>query len=484
MKRLLLSTAIASALLVVTASTAFASSHREGLAISATPQVDNTDVYAFNSYETGRQSFVTLIANFLPFQDPGGGPHFYPLDDEARYTINIDNDGDAKEDISFDVSFQHAFKNLELPVGGQSVPIPILNSGPIGPNFGDTAKLDRVETYEVNVRREGVNNAVPVRTTTSGSETRFVKPVDNIGNKSIPNYQAYANQHIHAFNMPGCATSGRIFVGQRKEGFVVNVGEIFDLVNLNPLGALNAKPNSLRNKNITSIALEVPKTCLTAGSDPVIGVWSTASKFRVALVRRNGNGGGFGRSVFQVSRLGNPLVNEVVIGNPDKDIFNASEPKDDAQFLKYVTNPVLPELLEVLFPVRAPNLFPRTDLISVFLTGVPGLNKPASGVPSEMMRLNTTTPALAAASQNPLGVLGGDTAGYPNGRRPGDDVVDISLRVAMGALLTAAQAPDGQLPYTDQAYVDASMFDQTFPYLRTPLPGAPFEASMEPTPRP
>ncbi len=484
MKRLPLSTCIGAALLVLTASTALASSHREGLAIAATPQVDNTDVYAFNSYETGRQNFVTLIANFLPFQDPGGGPHFYPLDDEAMYSINVDNDGDAKADISFDVTFQHALKGIALNVGGQSVPIPILNPGPIGPNLGDTASLDRVETYEVSVRREGVNNPEPIRTSTGSSQTRFVKPVDNIGNKSIPNYQAYANQHIHALNIPGCATGGRIFVGQRKEGFVVNIGEIFDLVNLNPLGAVNAKPNSLRNKNITSIALEVPKTCLTAGSDPVIGVWSTASKFRVALVRSNGRSGGFGRGVFQVSRLGNPLVNEVVIGNPDKDIFNGSEPKDDAQFAKYVTNPVLPELIEVLFPVRAPNLFPRTDLVSVFLTGVPGLNKPANVVPSEMMRLNTTTPALPAASQNPLGVIGGDTAGYPNGRRPGDDVVDISLRVAMGALLTATQAPDGQLPYTDQAFVDAGMFDQTFPYLRTPLPGAPFEASMEPNANP
>jgi len=484
MKRLLLCNSIAAALLVVTASAALASSHREGLAIAGTPQVDNTDVYAFNSYETGRQDFVTLIANFLPFQDPGGGPHFYPLDNEARYSIKIDNDGDAKADISFDLAFQNTFKDLSLTVGGQSVPIPILNPAPIGPNLGDTASLDRVETYEVTVRREGVSRAEPIHVSGNSSQTRFVKPVDNIGNKSIANYEAYAKQHIYDLDIPGCTTDGRIFVGQRKEGFVVNVGEIFDLVSLNPLGAVNAKPNALRNKNITSIALEVPKSCLTAGSDPVIGVWSTASKFRVAVLRFDVNSTGFGRGVFQVSRLGNPLVNEVVIGNPDKDAFNASEPANDARFLKYVTNPVLPELLEVLFPVRAPNLFPRTDLVSVFLTGVPGLNKPVNGVPSEMMRLNTTTPARAAASQNPLGVLGGDTAGYPNGRRPGDDVVDISLRVAMGALLTAAQAPDGQLPYTDQSYVDASMFDQTFPYLRSPLPGAPFEASMEPNPRP
>ena len=176
-----------------------------------------------------------------------------------------------------------------------------------------------------------------------------------------------------------------------------------------------------------------------------------------------------------------PLVNEVVIGNPDKNSFNVSQPRDDAQFLTYVTNPVLPELLEMLFPVRAPNLFPRTDLVSVFLTGVAGLNKPLSVVPAEMLRLNTTTPAAAAAAQNPLGVLGGDTAGYPNGRRPGDDVVDISLRVAMGALLTPQEAPDGQLPYTDEAYIDATMFDTRFPYLLSPLPGSPATASRRNT---
>jgi hypothetical protein len=165
-------------------------------------------------------------------------------------------------------------------------------------------------------------------------------------------------------------------------------------------------------------------------------------------------------------------VNEVVIGLPDKDKFNASRPVDDAQFATYVTNPALPELLEILFPVvQAPNLFPRTDLVAAFLTGIDGLNKPAGVVPAEMMRLNTSIAPKAAAAQNALGVIAGDTAGFPNGRRPGDDVVDIELRVAMGKLLSTADAPSGQLPYTDGVEVNASQFRTTFPYLQTPLAG-------------
>jgi len=167
-----------------------------------------------------------------------------------------------------------------------------------------------------------------------------------------------------------------------------------------------------------------------------------------------------------------PLVNEVVIGLPDKDRFNSSEPKDDGQFANYVTNPTLPALLHVLFGVAAPTT-PRNDLVTAFLTGIPGLNQQKKVTASEMLRLNTSTPPLAAAQQNTLGVLGGDTAGFPNGRRPGDDVVDVSLRVAMGVLMPADQAPDGQLPYTDQTSLAASDFAQSFPYINPPLPGSP-----------
>jgi len=185
----------------------------------------------------------------------------------------------------------------------------------------------------------------------------------------------------------------------------------------------------------------------------------------------------------QVSRLGAPLVNEVVIGLKDKNRFNSSEPKDDAQFADYVTNPTLPALLEILFGsagVKAPTNFPRTDLVAAFLTGVSGLNQPARVVGSEMLRLNTAIPPTPGGAQSRLGVLGGDFAGFPNGRRPGDDVVDIELRVAMGVLCTLsiggctpADAPAGTLHYTDGAFLDSGFFDNAFPYLRTPLKGSP-----------
>jgi hypothetical protein len=248
-----------------------------------------------------------------------------------------------------------------------------------------------------------------------------------------------------------------MFVGQRKDPFVVNLGETFDLINLsNPLGPVDGEKDSLADKNVTSLILELPKSCLTNGS-PVIAGWTTASQFQ-------------GTNIVQVSRLGQPLVNEVVIGLKDKDTFNASQPKDDAQFAKYVTNPTLPALIELLFGsagVRAPTNFPRTDLVTVFLTGVPGLNQTTAT--AELLRLNTSTPALAAASQNNLGVIAGDVAGFPNGRRPGDDVVDIALRVVMGKLLFANDAPSGQLPFTDGALLNAGMFQQVFPYLNPPL---------------
>ena len=194
----------------------------------------------------------------------------------------------------------------------------------------------------------------------------------------------------------------------------------------------------------------------------------------------------------QKSRLGMGLVNELVIGLKDKDKFNASQPKDDAQFLTYVTNPTFPAIVQIVFSsagVQAPTLFPRTDLIATFLTGIAGINQPAHVKPAEMLRLNTSTPVTPAASQNRLGVIGGDPAGYPNGRRPGDDLVDITLRVAMGRLITLglfgnpSQAPSGGLDFTDGAIVDASFFDNAFPYLKTPLPGSPGQAAPhEPVP--
>ena len=458
----------ASFALLVAVTAAHASSHREAPLITKTPKLDATDFYMFTSYEEGREDFVTFVANYIPLQDPYGGPNYFTMDPEAIYTIMIDNDGDAEEDITFRFRFDNRIQDIQLPIGPSQLPVsvPLVNVGPI--SAGDTSALNVIEQYRVKMtlgdRETGTTTTIR---NADSDEDVFRKPVDNIGNKSIPDYSAYAATHVYNIALPGSETPGRMFVGQRKDSFVVNLGETFDLVNLDPLGAPDAKEDSLADKNITSFILELPKS-FVQGSSSVIGAWTAAGTYKARL-QRPIDGNPFGYT--QASRLSSPLVNEVVIGLKDKDTFNASEPKDDAQFLNYVTHPTLPALLEILFSAPAPTLFPRSDLIAAFLTGIDGLN--ANGSVGEMLRLNLDTPATPAAQQKPLGVIDGDVAGFPNGRRPGDDVVDIALRVVMGVLLTTEQAPAGQLPFTDGAFIDASFFDDAFPYLRDPLPGSP-----------
>ncbi len=475
-----------------------ASSHREAPFITGIPKVDGTDLYMFTSYEAGREDFVTIIANYLPLQDSYGGPNYFTLDPEALYEIHIDNNGDAVEDITFQFDFNVNNRGTMLTIGGQSVAVPVINLGPISAN--DTSNLFRDETYTVNMvtgpRRTGTGTAI---TNLVGGAAEFAKPVDNIGNKSLPDYAAYADNFIYDITIPNCPTAGRMFVGQRQESFAVNLGEIFDLVNTNPIGPEDGETNIIANKNITSIALEIPKACLVDG-DAVIGAWTTASLRQARIINPSPNveddskgptveGGAW----TQVSRLGNPLVNEVVIGVKDKDRFNTSEPVNDAVdligFGSYVLYPTLPAIIETLYPIApAPTLFPRSDLISVFLTGLPALptadpavtepgNQPIGPQPggvvlAEMLRLNTSTTAVDATSQNTMGVIGGDNAGYPNGRRPGDDVVDIALRVVMGRLLPVADAPAGAVNFTDGVAINATMFLSVFPYLNTPIAGA------------
>lgn len=469
-----------------------ASSHREAPFITNQSKVDGTDLFMFRSYETGRQAYVTLIANYIPFQDPQGGPNFYQFDQNALYEIHVDNVGDGKEHMTFQFRFKNTSKKLTVKVGGKDVLIPLINSGTL--SEVNDPKLNVRETYTVDLvrgdRRSGSRSSL---TNANGGATEFDKPVDNIGEKTFciaDCYEKYADKHIYNVAIPGCAAPGRMFVGQRKEPFNIAVGKIFDLFNLNPLGAeVDGNKNDLEGKNISSIALEVPISCLTTAGEPVIGAYTTASLRQGRLINPSPRGlnsaSKEGGSWTQVSRVGMPLVNEIVIGMDDKDRFNASKPSNDAQFLGYVTNPVLPAIVETLFPAaKAPTNFPRTDLVTVFLKGIENVNQPKNGVPSEMLRLNTTTAPVAAAGQNPLGVAGGDTAGFPNGRRPGDDVVDLSLRVSMGALcgLTGnadtlkvgckpADAPAGALPLTDGVRKNATTFKSAFPYFNTPLPG-------------
>lgn len=295
-----------------------------------------------------------------------------------------------------------------------------------------------------------------------------------------------------------------MFVGQRREGFVVNLGQIFDQINLNPVGARNSANNTIGNKNVTTMALELPIACLTNGNDPVIGAWTTASKRQARLLNpspagpvANNTGRGpskEGGAWTQVSRLGSPLVNEVVIGITDKDKFNASEPKNDvANFGTYILYPTLPVLVNVLFSVPPPPT-PRNDLLAVFVTGVSATvngqpfkyTAPASlTVPGEMLRLNTAIAPTAVANQNDLGFLGCDLAGFPNGRRPVDDVVDIALTVAEGALTgtNGLQTCNvaGAMPtvanagavVNDGARPNPASYLAAFPYLSTPIPGSP-----------
>lgn len=259
---------------------AHASSHREAPLITETPKVDGTDLYMFRSYEPGRENFVTLIAAYQPFQDPFGGPNYFTLDPDAVYDIHVENTGDAVEDITFRFRFKNEAKNIALNVGGSSVAVPVINVGPIGVsgNPNDTANLNVEESYTIEVIRGPRNsgNGQPIANAATG-ETTFKKPVDNIGQKTLPDYAAYAAAHIYDVNIPGCDMPGRVFVGQRKDPFVVSVGEIFDLVNIAvPIGAESSEADNLANKNVTALALEIPTSCLV-GDDPVIGAWTSAS---------------------------------------------------------------------------------------------------------------------------------------------------------------------------------------------------------------
>lgn len=506
---------------------ASASSHREGPFITKRPANDNTDLYVFRSYETGREDFVTLISNSIPLQYAGGGPNYNPLDENGVYEIQIDNDHDAIEDITFRFDdVKNTLKGLSVTSGTADVNVPLFNIGQIGPGVNDTDNLNVIQTLDFGVvRGESLGTRGKRRGRLASSTTvinDMIKPVDNIGNKSIPDYPTYALNHVQTFTMPGCSAPGadqsKVFVGQRREAFYLNLGEVFDLVNVadpvadNP-GDESKELNTFGDFNTITFAVEVPIACLTQGDEPVIAVWArnlvpeTVSHLRDSqipgfdavgrLLRKLGIRSNEFRRVerqrgnrfVQISRLGMPLVNEVVIGLTAKDSFNASEPQDDAQFAQFVTNPTFAELLEVLFPtvITAPAT-PRNDLVATFLTGNAGLNQPsvANAAAYEAQRLNTSIDVTPESSQNRLGFAGGDNAGFPNGRRPKDDVVDATLRVTNGLLLTldpdtAADAPTGTLPLTDGATENSQTLSNNgplaflsgFPYLPHPIAGSP-----------
>ena len=438
------------AAIVAAATLARASSHREAPLITQDPLADHTDVYAFVSPASPDR--VTLIASFIPGEDPSGGPNFYKFDDNVHYDLKVDNDGDAVEDLVFRFAFRTEVRNQNTF---------LYNTGPIASL--DSANWNVRQFYSVTRFDEA---SFGRRGTVLGD--RLPTPPVNVGFRSTPDYAALADAAV--VNLPGGI---RTFAGQRDDSFYVDL-DVFDLLAVPPADTDNS--DSLAGYNVHTIAIELPISALTATgtrpaapTDPgaVIGVWSTASRPSVTI--RGDGEERHSASYVQVSRLGQPLVNEVVIPRGAKDLFNSLAPTGDGVALDFVTDPEVPKLLAALFDIQSPPA-PRNDLVTIFLTGIPGLNQPVNVRPSEMLRLNVAIPP--SASPNRLGVLGGDLAGFPNGRRPGDDVVDIALRAMAGATpLTPAfnsginaQLGDG-VDGNDKPYL------AVFPYLAVPHAG-------------
>ena len=451
------------------------SSHMDAPRVLMDPLVDSTDFYAFRSYEPGQENTVTLIANYAHVQSPSEGPVFRTFDPRARYEIHIDNDGDAREDITYRFRFRNQPTPITVPVGPPGfetlVEVPFKTNGPV--TSSSNANLSELELFTIEMilgdRETGTKTTI---TNASTGSSTFQKPVDNIGSKTIADYSSYADDHVYDINLPG-GDVGRVFVGQRKDSFAGAIDKLIDLIDLDLLGPTTGATNEYENKNISTIAIEVPIAALTAGGDPVIGAWTTASLPRTRKLMqeptRRPSQLSSPRRYDQVSRMAAPLISKLLLGMSDKDKYNQGEPKDDGRFLSSIYNPALPELIQTATGLTAPNFFPRADLGALYTEGFFGLNLPQNITVAEMLRLDTSWPATPAASQLDLGPLVGDPAGFPNGRRPGDDAVDITLRIVMGALLDPVSAPSGLLPYTDGVGIGATDFDTSFPYLLDPI---------------
>ncbi|GAA2309939.1 DUF4331 domain-containing protein [Streptomyces kunmingensis] len=406
---------------------AHASSHREAPLISGDPQHDNTDVYAFVSPD--KPDTTTLVANWLPFEEPAGGPNFYPFAEKSQHDVHIDSDGDGQGDLLYRWTFDTQTKN------GNTF---LYNTGPV--TSLDDPDLNVTQTYDIDLLRLKDQKVV---STSKVAEDVPVAP-SNVGKASMPNYKNLRDQAIHQVKGGGTA-----FAGQADDPFFLDL-RVFDLLYGGDLSEVGR--DTLAGYNVNTIALQVPTAELRqSAKQPIIGVWSTTQ-------RQNAKGGWT-----QVSRLGSPLVNEVVVPQKDKDKFNASHPWNDADFLPYVTKPELPKLLEAIYKLKAPKE-PRDDLVSVFLTGVKGLTQPPDVRPAEVLRLNTGI--APTGSPKRLGVLDGDNAGFPNGRRLADDVVDIELQAVEGELLGNKNDLGDAVNANDQK------FEDSFPYVALPTSGS------------
>jgi Domain of unknown function (DUF4331) len=458
-----------------------ASSHREAPLIVADPLADNTDTYAFRSTEPGRDGFVTLIANWIPFEEPSGGPHFYKFDDTVLYEIYIDNTGDGVQDVTYQFRFKTNFKNPDSVLGMTAPNQAVAGTGGIEPLITslDDPDYNEPQTYTVT-RIERGNGAHPT-VIASG----LLTPPNNVGERTTPNYETALAQPA-IYSLPN---GGKVFAGQRDEGFYIDVGAAFDTLKFKSIAATGGV-DSTAGFNVNTIAIEVPIKELTrsgavpsgtTADDAVIGVWAAASRQKITVLRSNPdntdnddvNAGPFQ----QVSRLGSPLVNELIVPLKLKDRFNASSPANDSQFAPFVVNPQLAQLMSAVFGITVPAA-PRNDLVAIFATGIPVNNVTgpnfttflSDGRPHEMIRLNVAIPPTTSPSR--LGLLGGDVAGFPNGRRVFDDVVDIALRaVAGGTPFTPATniAPNNTLG--DGVANNDVPFLTRFPYLATPHSG-------------
>ena len=446
------SLAVVAGLFALAPLTGGASSHREAPLVSADPQIDTTDVWAFVSED--RPDTVTLIASWIPFEEPAGGPNFYAWGDGVHYDINIDNDYDAKPDVIYRWVFSSRYRNPNtfLYNTGQ---VTSLNDPDL--NFRQTYDLIRINR-DNGTQKTIVNDAVSAPS--------------NVGAASMPNYNSNL---FDAATVEFGSGPSMTWAGQSDDAFFLDL-RVFDLLygaNLKEVG-----DDTLAGFNVNTLALQVPKTDLAKGgkadANPIIGIWSTTSRKSTRVQFGDGSQQNQGKYV-QVSRLGMPLVNEVVIPVGLKDYFNASKPTQDGAALGLVQDPELPHLLNAVYGLAVPDSDPNTagiqraDLISVFLTGVDKLNKPEGGTPGEMIRLNMSIPPCSSTCSR-LGVLGGDLAGFPNGRRLSDDIIDESLRVVLGVLLPNHQA----IADTIGDGVDANdvSFNTQFPYVAYPHSGS------------
>jgi hypothetical protein len=460
------------------------SSHREAPEISKDPVADNTDVYAFRSPDN--PSTITIVANFIPGQAPAGGPNFYEFGDDVLYEINIDNDGDGKDDITY--SFQ-----FETEVGNPNTFL--YNTGPI--TSLDSSSWNRKQFYSVSRAGQELADHLPC-------------PPCNIGPRSTPNYASLASTAV-----PTLSSGEKVFAGQRNDPFYVDLGSTFDLADLRPFQNLHFIPSAatksvdtLATLNVHTIAIQVPISMLTSdGSVPtdpmsskaVLGIYASASRRKVSIL--NGAGGSNDTGPWQqVSRLGNPLFNEVIVPMSQKDDWNATEPENDSTFLSFVQHPELAKLLPGLYPGVFPNLAGlnasgavRADLVAILMTGIPpgiipGFQNLSANLKNrfaDLLRLNVAIPP--SSNPNALGILGGDLAGFPNGRRLADDIVAIELRAVAGAtypLVAPTYTPDAAAgALTEQPFSPASpgpnRYLPAFPYV-----GTPYDGFSTPTPGP